>query len=65
MFERKNGEVSSKLGGQDFTYFERLSAKMQNMAAKQDQSAKPQAESANKDKPTNNGFKKKHAIDID
>ncbi|MEO1387914.1 MAG: hypothetical protein AAFV85_11140 [Cyanobacteria bacterium J06634_6] len=59
VFERKDDEVSSKLGGQDFAYFERLSAKMQNMSAQQGQATTPQAS------PTSNGFKKKHAIEID
>ena len=57
VFERSNGEVSSKLGGQDFTHFERLSARMENMAVRQDQSTE--------DQPTTNGFKKTSAIEID
>ena len=59
VFERKDGEVSSKLGGQDFAYFDRLLIKMQNMAAQQGQTT------TSKGQPTSNGFKKKHAIEID
>ncbi|MEO1396241.1 MAG: hypothetical protein AAFV90_25370 [Cyanobacteria bacterium J06634_5] len=57
VFERNNGEVSSKLAGQDFAHFERLSAKMENMAARQSQTTNG--------KFANNGAKKSHAIEID
>ncbi|MEO1396076.1 MAG: hypothetical protein AAFV90_24525 [Cyanobacteria bacterium J06634_5] len=59
VFERHNGEVSSKLGGQDFAHFERLATKMQTIAARQSQSASSQVT------PENNGFKKTSAIEMD
>ncbi|MEL7360394.1 MAG: hypothetical protein AAFN40_28185, partial [Cyanobacteria bacterium J06560_6] len=57
VFERSNGEVSSKLNGQDFAHFERLLSKMQGMTAETKQSTNS--------KFASNGAKKSHAIEID
>lgn len=59
VFERSNGEVSSKLNGQDFAHFERLSAKMQSMTARQTQTT------ASSMQPASNGHKKANSIEID
>jgi hypothetical protein len=67
IFQRHNGEVFSKLGSQDFAHFERLAARMKEMASSQDRSG--QAESAQGDKgqskPATNGAKKVTAIEMD
>jgi hypothetical protein len=52
VFQRQNGEVSSKLNGQDFAHFERLAAKMEGMAPRPDQ-------------PATNNSKKVTAIEMD
>jgi hypothetical protein len=52
VFQRQNGEVSSKLNGQDFAHFERLATKMEGMAPRQDQ-------------PATNNSKKVTAIEMD
>ena len=52
VFQRQNGEVSSKLNGQDFEHFDRLAAKMQGMALRQGQ-------------PATNNSKKVTAIEMD
>lgn len=52
VFQRQNGEVSSKLNGQDFAHFERLATKMKGMAPRQDQ-------------PATNNSKKVTAIEMD
>ena len=65
VFERKNGEVSSKLGGQDFAHFERLFAKMQKMTARQNQTSSSQSQPTDKSEVTKNGFKKTSAVEMD
>jgi hypothetical protein len=52
VFQRQNGEVSSKLNGQDFAHFERLATKMEGMAPRQGQ-------------PATNNSKKVTAIEMD
>ncbi|MEM9088687.1 MAG: hypothetical protein AAGC93_08075 [Cyanobacteria bacterium P01_F01_bin.53] len=61
VFERNNGEVSSKLGGQDFGHFDRLSAKMQTMKARQSQSAVNNGSNSG----SNSGSKKSQMIEMD
>ncbi|WP_121969212.1 hypothetical protein [Leptolyngbya sp. BC1307] len=52
VFQRQNGEVFSKLNGQDFEHFDRLASKMQGMAPSQGQ-------------PATNNSKKVTAIEMD
>jgi hypothetical protein len=67
VFQRHNGEVFSKLGSQDFAHFEKLAARMQEMALGQDQAG--QGETGQREngqsKPATNNAKKVTAIEMD
>jgi hypothetical protein len=67
IFQRHNGEVFSKLGSQDFAHFERLAARMQEMASSQNQAGQTESAQGGKgqSQPATNGAKKVTAIEMD